>query len=134
MGHDSSYSIRRVRSCASQDACLRTDDLPLGSAKADFQKDAVTGILNHYLKEFATNEESSSHQQNITTLNKSGTADAEANALRALVDSMPPTSPVMATVRGVLASYDYEREVLAALNHQGFNPRFPQANTRLTLE
>lgn len=109
-------------------------------ARAPFQKDAVGGILNHYVKYFPKEHGGSREHDETQASAQSGereeapTTDgpsmdaAGANSLRNLLNVLPQSSPSIASARRVLEVYDsenYEQEIAKALRHQGFDVVLP---------
>lgn len=96
------------------------------SATEAFQEAAVTGILNHYLKDFGKQQARTPHQGETPTSQDPGKSASDtpvmdreaAEALRNLIDELPPSS--RSPARKVLETYehDYEDEVLKALRHR----------------
>lgn len=91
------------------------------SARAPFQRDAVDGILKHYLKEFMERDVSSSDRDQSSSSDGPGIDAAGANSLRNLIDALPESSLSSAPARRLLQGYEYEQEILRALRHQGFD-------------
>jgi protein-tyrosine-phosphatase len=116
-------------------------------ARAPFQKDAVGGILEHYLKDFP-NEGPEGPDEPKTTNRSGGRAEspategasmdsAAANSLRNLIDALPESSRPSASARRVLAAYDaenYEQEIAKALRHHGFDVTLPGMMKKLSEE
>ena len=99
------------------------------SARAPFQKDAVDGIVDHYLKGFREKSESPAEQGETIASETRGMDEAGAKSLRNLIDTLPETSASSRTARAVLQAYEYEQEVLKALEHRGFDLRIPAGGT-----
>lgn len=105
-------------------------------ARAKFQRDAVGGILGHYLKDFA-NEGTEDLDEPTASDRPGGQApatesasmdSAAADSLRKLVETLPESSRPSASARSVLARYDsenYEQEIARALRHHGFDVTLP---------
>lgn len=109
-------------------------------ARAPFQKDAVGGILSHYVKDFPKQHvESREHEETQASAHsgereEAPTTDgpsmdaAGANSLRNLLNVLPESSPSSASARRVLEAYDsenYEQEIAKALRHRGFDVILP---------
>jgi hypothetical protein len=107
-------------------------------ARAPFQKDAVGGILEYYVKDLPNEEPEDSDE--TETRNPSGSPaespasesasmdSAAAESLRNLIDALPVSSRPSASARRVLAAYDaenYEQEIAKALRHHGFDVTLP---------
>ena len=104
--------------------------------RAPFQKDAVGGILDHYMKDFQNQHQGSGDPDEAKATTQPGEREeaptpegpsmdaAAAKSLRNLLNVLPESSPSSASARRVLAAYDsenYEQEVAKALRHQGFD-------------
>lgn len=111
------------------------------TAKAPFQRDAVGGILNHYLNDVVKQRKQSRAPGDIPPSGGPGADTAEghgldaagANSLRNLIEVLPQSSS--APARNVLAAYerDYVDEVLKALRHrfravQSYEPGLHEAD------
>lgn len=91
------------------------------SARVPFQKDAVEGILKHYLKDLEKDEDGSSSGQDQTTVPEAQELDAAgASSLGNLITALPSSSPTRESARRLLEAYEYENQVLKALRHLGF--------------
>jgi hypothetical protein len=107
-------------------------------ARAKFQKDAVGGILEHYLKDFANEgpedpddskaSDRPGGQEEAPPMESASMDSAAADSLRKLVETLPESSRPSASARSVLARYDsenYEQEIARALRHHGFDVTLP---------
>ncbi|MCC9178621.1 restriction endonuclease [Arthrobacter sp. zg-Y750] len=92
------------------------------SARAPFQKDAVGGILTHFLER---NEGLHGRDKTTTSDAAPNMDSAGASSLRTLLNVLPESSPSSTSARQVLANYDYEQEILKALLHRGFDVVLP---------
>lgn len=90
------------------------------SAQAQFQNDAIDGILKHYFKEFEVQEEPASGRAQASTFQGREIDEVGASSLRSLIGTLPHSSTTSAQARRVLEGYEYEQEVRRALRHQGF--------------
>ncbi|MFJ4264359.1 hypothetical protein ACIPYU_18110 [Paenarthrobacter nicotinovorans] len=91
------------------------------TARAPFQKDAVGGILDHYLRDFRKQQDRTSEQNEAETSEGTNIDAASANSLRNLIATLPKETPSSASARRVLQAYErgeeYEYEVQRALRH-----------------
>lgn len=98
-------------------------------ARAPFQQAAVDGFIDHYLIGRAA--ESPAPQGQPSVSDRQGMDEAAASSLRNLINTLPSTSRSTGTAERVLQGYEYEREVMNALRHQGFGFLEPQRMGRL---
>lgn len=91
------------------------------SANAAFQKDAVGGVLTHYLNGLMKqNDPPFGGPETTSPHTGSGMDAAGANSLRTLLNSLPNSSPSLQSGRDILREYDYTQEIIKALRHHGF--------------
>jgi hypothetical protein len=92
------------------------------TARAPFQKDAVGGILEHYLRDSQKQQEGSPEEGEAETSEGLNIDAASANSLRNLIAVLPKEASSSASARRVLHAYErgpgYEEAVLKALRHQ----------------
>lgn len=102
------------------------------STRTPFQKDAVEGIVNHYLKEMIKQHEATPDPGEKPAPGGIGGMDAAgADSLRNLLDVLPESSPSSESADHVLRAYDYEQEILKALGHHGFEVFLPSHNSEI---
>ncbi|QOT19975.1 hypothetical protein HMI59_25205 (plasmid) [Paenarthrobacter sp. YJN-5] len=117
---------------ASEKASKTKDPLPFSmaislirslksTARAPFQKDAVDGILNHYLKGSPQKDTPLPEQDETAPVDESSMDAAGVESLRALFAEFPSDEKSSQVVRAWDRHFEYENDVLAALRHR-FGP------------